>query len=423
MADIGQFPTFPFEFDLGKDEDPLQFDTPDKMAAWATQEEALWAQAIPALTNNNGLRTILNGRMVLCGQYIAKAINARNAKDFWKETALYKSRQTLAAQGTLGQFIRHRMKDDPAGALGALLLSTTMHEEDQVTKNLSAAELEGLKKQGRMALDLFSGKVILKDSAEDNLKTLRNAQDELIAKINDGRDELVALREELAKVRGDLDGALTRAAEATAAFPARFGAEIDKAKIDLQDALTEIEAQIPKAKDDAAASIKALESAFRDRQHLLQPIDYWRQKKLEHRALLKPYARWWGFSAVVFVLGAGGGAWFLFDVLDGGEWRLWKVGVIVLYVSLGTWFLRNLAKLFFSAQHLAEEAHEREVMADGLFSLLGDANAIMALKTRNMRRIVDVLFRPAHKGVIKDDGPGLDLNRIVDALAARRSAD
>lgn len=139
--------------------------------------------------------------------------------------------------------------------------------------------------------------------------------------------------------------------------------------------------------------------------------------------MLLPFAIAWGIGTIIFVIGLGLGAWILFEYLESGYWHLWKFGVTILYVSLGTWFLRSLAKLFFSAQHLAEEAYEREVMADGLFSLLNDPKAVEALKTRNMRRIVDVLFRPATKGVIKDDGPGLDLNKLVEALGGYRSKD
>ncbi len=92
----------------------------------------------------------------------------------------------------------------------------------------------------------------------------------------------------------------------------------------------------------------------------------------------------------------------------------------ILFVALGgtqLWIITVPLRLFYVAQHLSEDATERQVMMDSLISMARQAELKGDMRERVIPQAFETLFRPAVKGVISDGSHPLDLNKAVREIA------
>ncbi len=79
----------------------------------------------------------------------------------------------------------------------------------------------------------------------------------------------------------------------------------------------------------------------------------------------------------------------------------WKIGSLVLLVTLSFWFIRLLVRIFLSNLHLENDAAERVTMAKTYLAMIRD-DALP--KGENISTVLAALFRPTGDGIVKDEG-------------------
>jgi hypothetical protein len=83
-----------------------------------------------------------------------------------------------------------------------------------------------------------------------------------------------------------------------------------------------------------------------------------------------------------------------------------RLGILVLSVTLGLWFLRFVARILLSSLHLRDDATERVVM---IKTFLAFNEAKVGLSPEDVKLALASVFRPATSGLVSDDGipPGI----------------
>lgn len=168
---------------------------------------------------------------------------------------------------------------------------------------------------------------------------------------------------------------------------------------------------------DAAASISAVEDAYREQMGLKAPVEYWQTKASKHKTS-EIWARVWVLlffpiallgmaiafnNTAVSLLNAAqaaqapGAAPFpsaVFIIASAG---------LASCAGLVFWVGRLLTKLYLSQHHLRQDADERATMTQTYLALIENN----AASTEDRQVILNALFRNTPDGIVKEDG-GLD---------------
>lgn len=83
-----------------------------------------------------------------------------------------------------------------------------------------------------------------------------------------------------------------------------------------------------------------------------------------------------------------------------------RLGILILSVTLGLWFMRFVARILLSSLHLRDDATERVVM---IKTFLAFNEAKVGLSPEDVKLALASVFRPATSGLVSDDGipPGI----------------
>jgi hypothetical protein len=147
------------------------------------------------------------------------------------------------------------------------------------------------------------------------------------------------------------------------------------------------------------------------------PASFWKTKTAGHGDRMNAYA--------VLFLALGGlfvatdlyyGVPFLEAKLKVQSLELWPLAIGALIVGLQIWALRILVRLFYAEQHLREDARERSVMVRTLLTLAKQPLLREQLNAEVLPTAFEILFRPAAKGVIQDEGAPTDLVKVAEAF-------
>lgn len=135
-----------------------------------------------------------------------------------------------------------------------------------------------------------------------------------------------------------------------------------------------------------------------DAQLALQaPVRYWKNKLNAHVRLI----RWFGWSfGVGLVLAAVGLSVGLTLILSDDTLKPGQIGIALVLVTMVVWGLSMLARNLLSNIHLATDANERRVMVHTYLSLMRRGKG---LKDDEIKLILEVLFRTAATGIVKED--------------------
>ena len=170
--------------------------------------------------------------------------------------------------------------------------------------------------------------------------------------------------------------------------------------------------ELDKALEDFTVKRNALEEKLTTELSLRAPVDYWTGKEAYHGERATVY-RWW-FVAVAGIGSVGLTllAWrWLVPVMSQSSDAWWTLVLFSGLVGFWAWPLRLTSKLYLSHRHLAEDSHERGVVAKTFLAL----NEVVDLSESDRHILLAALFRPATGGLVKDEGA---LN-WTDVLVAR----
>ena len=80
--------------------------------------------------------------------------------------------------------------------------------------------------------------------------------------------------------------------------------------------------------------------------------------------------------------------------------ELWEYAFLILFTTMGIWFIRIMIKITLSNYHLSVDANERVIMLKTYLSLIKDGNGY---DENDKKVILDNIFRPTNFGIIKDE--------------------
>ncbi|MCC6513845.1 MAG: hypothetical protein IT187_07510 [Geothrix sp.] len=281
---------------------------------------------------------------------------------------------------------------------GRILLSTSpeakfilsLRDQDPIAAAWAVAFLT----RGTLNLNSASGSamdgIISAWAYRNGLKKTATAEKAALeAVFKESQTALAALKESSLSAKNEADGLAEAFRQAQEAFQEKHSDTIQAAA----DALM-------KRFSEAEERLKSVETTYDSKMALQAPVTYWTSKKHKHFKNI-----WKVGSAVVLLTGFGG--WgivaFVRELLPKLEKpEPWKLGLVLVSLTMLIWFVRVLMKVVLSQVHLFTDAEEREVLATTYLSLLRSNEA---LKDEDRTLILQILFRPVATGIVDDGGP------------------
>jgi hypothetical protein len=371
--------------------------TIDELLAWINTEVSFW----PWLqgTPSNEARSPIDQALVLLRQAADATAEARNlasspndsrnqigAARGLLETA-YRDKRLPHSTSTLGRRVHEIRVGSPRMAIAYLYtrLAATTTRFDANDKESFAGLVEGLFEQY-----LSSGAAgSMLRASEASLEQLKAKAEKLLAEKTNACEELH---------RNYAESAKTIASQAT-----NQSEDYDKrsAKCD-----NEFNAKLT----DHEATIRRIETTFKEGMRLRSPIGYWQSRQRLHMWLAVSF----GLCSFITIGALGYSvstmAHQLFGHLKAGENpSSWQLSSLIITAVFGAWAVRLIVRLFLSNSHLATDAAERIVMTQTYLALL-EEDKISDEKDRSL--VLSSLFRPGADGMIKDENiphPTLDL--------------
>jgi hypothetical protein len=139
-----------------------------------------------------------------------------------------------------------------------------------------------------------------------------------------------------------------------------------------------------------------IEETFKTGQSLKAAVTYFTTKGTEHAAKAKVFAWSAGIAGALIAAGVA-----LSPQALGNDPKPAQIGVAFALAFLALWLLRVLVRLFFSNTHLSTDMKTRATLVETYLALIQEGGGIA---DKDRARIVDLVFRPASDGLVKEDG-------------------
>jgi len=383
-----------------KDGKSLQLKDARGVSDWVGVERKSWGWLDEHPNLSSGVKNSLNSRWSNLDTAARNVINQpeepRHERELINQLSQVQSAiekdAYLSGNSAISAYAQDVAKTNPELSLNMLNAAMLPHpHHNQLTRPylegvaaLSAFKL-GMAKKGAASTrrllnelsDQYSSEIAeLKADADDRLRMLDEAIDQRETKVKQSTGGLARL---LARKKSNLQ---------------REQLEIRTA------AKNEIDNLIA----DSKGRIEVFEEFYETKIALLEPVNYWNNKRWWHR-----------FSTIIFAvvfLGYSGAlAWVMAHYINSFEqgfeafvdyWKdasLGALGVIALLIGLILVFSRIIYRLFASQLHLWNDASERITMTETYLALAEKGHN----KEEFMGALVNRLFAPASDGVVKDD--------------------
>jgi hypothetical protein len=142
--------------------------------------------------------------------------------------------------------------------------------------------------------------------------------------------------------------------------------------------------------------MKQIEDTFKTGQSLKAAVTYFTSKAKEHGDKAKVFAWSAGIAGALIATGVA-----LSPQALGNDPKPAQIGVALALAFLALWLLRVLVRLFFSNTHLSTDMKTRATLVETYLALIQEGGGIV---DKDRARIVDLVFRPASDGLVKEDG-------------------
>lgn len=384
--------------DLGSRGGKLSFQTFDDLKDWAEGECARWDWIRP-----NGLDANI-GNVLKTGQiYFRESLRSylnkypSNHGVLGNIQALFadhlmNGKALLSASGS-GKFILKLLESDPQASLWALATLTGV----TAGMNFSQVPLAGL--DGFMKAMMFRHG--LKGAASSEREALEALHGEMstelstrIAGLDDAKTQHEQLMSNLISAKEEFQ---SQGAGFVQENKSVFNAELEAIK----------------------GRFAAIEKTFTDKMALKAPVTYWSEKAEMHKARFKQLG--WA-SLITMILSSalitGAVSRFVPKVPKGEFPDPWRIGLVLITVTMLIWVIRLLVKMTLSQLHLQTDAEERTVLANAYLALL---QRDQALRPEDRELVLQVLFRSAATGIVDDGGPATPIEIITRAVSGGKN--
>lgn len=359
----------------------LEFWTIEDLDAWVKKECAFWQWLDKVATGNiaqyiNQFRTRL--------QQMSRSVveiknNSKNPAQLAQQiqtlknvfTELYVNFQLPSEPSGEREFVASL---NPAGnsmiAVGALMVITRLRPDHNVAMQNDLA-------QGLISAVLFEKQI---NSANSEKSALDKLSGEYRNKFQDIVQETKGKLKELSDSSNNYVGQI-----------AQQKADFDKEQKTRDD-------DLKKALDGFKKEMESIAKSFRLDLALDAPVQYWNSRAKSH------FRRAVGFATLLIFLSASTVYLVknhLIKILQPNfKLESWQIGTLAICAFLGIWVIRIVVRLFLSNVHLHTDAQQRGVMTQAYLALLENPKAITQ---PDQRIILEILFRPASTGIVRDD--------------------
>jgi hypothetical protein len=383
--------------DLGNRGGKLTFQTFDDLRIWSEKECSQWNWVGNAGFDSNIGYVLRDGQIYfrdslrgLIGQYPSNNGLFAQIRSIFAD--LLKNGRALISTSAPGKFVLKLHETNPVGALWALATLTGVSS----VMSISQVPLAGL--DGFIQAMMFRHG--LKGSASSEREALEGLYGEMAT----------ALSAKIAGLEGAKGGFDQLVAEFNAAkdsFQSNGEAAIDEAK-------RLFAGELETTKDRFAA----IEKTYEDKLALQAPVKYWTDKAVSHARKFRSLAWSSGIAMMLaIVLVTTEVSCFVPKVTKGEFPDPWRIGMVLITVTMLIWIIRLLVKMTLSQLHLQTDAEERTVLANAYLALL---QRDQALRPEDREMVLQVLFRSAATGIVDDGGPATPIEIITKAVSGQR---
>jgi len=153
--------------------------------------------------------------------------------------------------------------------------------------------------------------------------------------------------------------------------------------------------------EEHKTNLEAIEQAYDQKLALRKPVEYWDQRRSQHKRASFWYAIAAGVAGCTLFGILGWVAYELFLNLQPNEHpKPWQIGVFAVAAFFSIWMERILVRLFMSNMHLKADAEERKTMLQTYLAIIREGSEFAP---EEKKLILERLFLPASDGLVRDD--------------------
>ena len=374
------------------------FQTFEDLKVWAEAECSAWGWV-----NSNGLDQQIS-QMLNSGQVYARdnlrtwianyPANPQAQSNIASVLASYfGTGRALLSTSPAGTFVLSLAKENQSAALFALAFLTGYGMQLQMA-NVSPAYLEGVMRA-----------VLFRHGLTGTAEAEKEAMEKLHAEGASALDDF----------RAKSDAALKGHQAQADALREEHQALHNQATALLKDHKEALDAQLAAAQ----TALLGIERTYDEKLALQAPVTYWDTKARTHLITLVAL----GVSTLAVMAGAAVGitkaVGKLLPDLQPGHWpEPWRLGMILVALTMMIWVIRLMVKVTLSQIHLFTDAQERKVLITTYLSLL---RSNQALTNEDRQLILSILFRSVATGIVEDGGPATPPELISRLLGGSKT--
>lgn len=167
-------------------------------------------------------------------------------------------------------------------------------------------------------------------------------------------------------------------------------------------------------RSDLNSEWTSLKEKFASQNAMMAPRDYWSEQRSAHELGARTARRWLiggGLIVAVVVAGLITRLWFVTGAMTPADIPLAMWVVTGAILGLGFWIVKQLARIFFSREHLTRDAEERVTMIQTYLALLEGGH----VAKEDLKFVLASIFRPTEDGLVRDDGLPAPLVELFQA--------
>ncbi|GLH68221.1 DUF6161 domain-containing protein [Geothrix edaphica] len=386
------------DLDLGTQFGRLRFKTFEEFQAWNAEESAAWNWLISVMNTDGNLTNALSQGQYGLRQQLQNLINnyhgnpnlyrseIKNALENWVSGG-----RAFSSKMPIGKFVLELSKTSPVSAAWATAALTA----PPVSLNMST--------QSSQSLDGIFRAMLWRNGLKGTASSEKAALDELFIQASNHYSQNASKAEEQSAL---IQRQHEMGEEEIALFKNSAQAALDDSRQQFNDAIGVGQAQLD-----------LISKTYEAQLALQAPVLYWKQKASKHFTAL------WCMVGVVLVamvvgtLGLIQEVKVLLPTIQPGKWpEPWKLGLILISLTMAIWIIRILMKVMLSQLHLHTDADERAVMSNAYLALLKRGKA---MQDDDRELILSVLFRPSATGIVDDGGPATPIEIITRAVQGK----
>ena len=384
--------------DLGNRGGKLTFQTFEDLRIWAEKECSVWNWVSNAGLDNNIGSVLRDGQLFFrdnlrnyISQYPSNPGLLGSIQGIFADNLT--NGRALLSTTAAGKFVLKLNETNPVGALWALATLTGV----STVMTISQVPLSGL--------DGFIQAMMFRHGLKGSSSSEREALEGLHGEMTTALSAKIAGLDE-AKFRFD-----------------QLVTELNTAKSEFQTngsvAINEANGVFNSELESTKGRFAAIEKTYEDKLALQAPVSYWSEKAISHAKKFKGLAWSSGIAMVLaIVLITIMVSTFVPKVSKGDFPDPWRIGMVLITVTMLIWVIRLLVKVTLSQLHLQTDAEERTVLANAYLALL---QRDQALRPEDREMVLQVLFRSAATGIVDDGGPATPIEIITKAVSGPRS--